>query len=164
MKPTAYVETSVVSYLTARPSRDLVLAAYQEITREWWRGALDRFRLVASELVVTEAGAGDSEAAAARLEALESTDLLGITGESEALTRKLLDEGAVPHRAVADAAHIAIAVTNGVDYPVTWNFRHIANAAMRTAIERICRQAGYEPPVICTPNELLGTDDANDAR
>ena len=164
MKPTAYVETSVVSYLTARPSRDLVLAAYQEITREWWREALDSFQLVASELVVTEAGAGDSEAARARLEALESIALLGITGEAEALTRKLLDEGAVPRRAAADAAHIAIAVTNGVDYLVTWNFRHIANAAMRTAIERICRQAGYEPPVICTPNELLGTDDADDAQ
>lgn len=129
----------------------------------WWREAPGRFQPVASEPVVTEAGAGDSEAARARVEALESASLLGISEEAEALTRKPLDEGAAPHRAAADAAHIAIAVTNGVDDPVTWNFRHIANAAMRTAIERICRQAGYEPPVICTPNELLGTDDANDA-
>ena len=163
MKPTAYVETSVVSYLTARPSRNIVIAAYQEITREWWRDAPDGFQLVASELVITEAGAGDPDAARARLEALESVTLIGATPEAETLTRKLIDAGAVPHHAAADAAHIAVAVANGVNYLVTWNFRHIANAAMRTRIERVCRQAGYDPPVICTPNELLETDGANDS-
>ena len=162
MQQTAYIETSVVSYLTARPSRDVVVAAYQEITRQWWQDAPDRFDLVASELVVTEAGAGDADAARARLEVLEFVTLLNTTENSEELTRLLLDLRAVPREAAADAAHIAIAVTNGVDYLVTWNFRHIANAAMRSRIELVCRQAGYEPPVICTPNELMETDNADD--
>ena len=163
MKPTAYIETSVVSYLTARPSRDLVIAAYQEITREWWRDAANEFQLVASELVIAEAGAGDPDAAQARLQALESITLIDATAEAESLATRLLDMGAVPQQAAADAAHVAIAVANGVEYLVTWNFRHIANAAMRTRIERVCRQVGFEPPVICAPNELLETDDANDS-
>ena len=155
MNPTAYIETSVVSYLTARPSRDVVVAAYQEVTREWWRDATERFQLVASELVVAECGAGDVDAARARLETLEGVTLLGTSAAAEDLARNLLDLGAVPRKAAADAAHIAIAAANGVEFLVTWNFRHIANAAMRVAIESACRQAGYKPPVICTPNELL---------
>lgn len=162
MQPTACIETSVVSYLTARPSRDVVVAAYQEITRQWWQDAADRFDLFASELVVTESGAGDADAARARLEALESVTLLNTTENSEELTRLLLHLGAVPREAAADAAHIAIAITNGVDYLVTWHFRHIANAAMRSRIELVCRQADYEPSVICTPNELMETDHADD--
>ena len=162
MKPIAYIETSVVSYLAARQSRDVVVAAYQEVTRQWWLTARGRFDLVASELVVTEAGEGDVHAARARLEMLESVTLLNVTRHSEELTRLLLDHGAVPREAAADAAHIAIAVANGVDYLVTWNFRHIANAAMRSRIELVCRQAGYEPPVICTPNELMEPDHADD--
>ena len=162
LKPAAYIETSVVSYLAARRSRDVVVAAYQEVTHEWWRTASSRFDLVASELVVTESGAGDEDAARARLEILESVTLLDVTENAEKLTRILLELGAVPREAAADAAHIAIAVTNGVDYLVTWNFRHIANAAMRSQIERVCRRAGYEPPVICTPNELMEHDHADD--
>ena len=155
MRLTAYIETSVVSYLTARPSRDVVIAAYQEITREWWFPAPDRFNLVASELVVAEAGAGDPDAARIRLEALKTVPLLDATPEAERLAQALVDLGAVPRQAAEDAAHIAIAATNGVDLLVTWNFRHIANAAIRARIEQACRQMGYEPPVICTPNELL---------
>ncbi len=162
VKPVAYIETSVVSYLTARQSRDVVVAAYQEVTREWWSTASARFELVASELVVTESGAGNVRAARARLEMLDSVTLLDVTENSEELTRLLLDRGAVPREAAADAAHIGIAVANGVDYLVTWNFRHIANAAMRSRIELVCRQAGYEPPVICTPNELMEADHADD--
>ena len=163
MKPIVYIETSVVSYLTARPSRDVVIAAYQEVTREWWRRAPRRFDLVASELVVTEAGAGDTDAARTRLKSLEAVTLLDATSDAEELARNLLDLGAVPRKAAADAAHIAIAATNGVDYLITWNFQHIANATMRSRIERVCRRAGYEPPVICTPNELMEPDDADDA-
>ena len=159
MKPTAYIETSVVSYLTARPSRDVVIAAYQQITREWWRIAPDRFDLVVSALVLSEAGAGDANAAKARMDALEGVTLLEATPDAERLAQHLIDLAAVPRQAADDAAHIAIAVTNGIDFLVTWNFRHIANAAMRMRIERACRQAGFEPPVICTPNELLEGDD-----
>jgi len=155
MKRIAYIETSVVSYLTARPSRDMVVAAYQEITREWWRNAPDRFDLVASQLVVAEAGSGDPGAAQVRLKMLEPIPLLDATPKAENLAQTLVDLEAVPRQAAEDAAHIAIAATNGVDFLVTWNFRHIANAAMRARIEQGCRQAGYEPPVICTPNELM---------
>ena len=158
MNPAAYIETSVVSYLTARPSRDVVVAAYQEVTRAWWRDAATRFELVASALVIAEARVGDVDAARARLEALKDVAFLDATLDAEQLTQTLLEFGAVPRQAAGDAAHIAIAVTNGVDYLVTWNFRHIANAAMRARIEYVCRRAGYEPPIICTPNELLETD------
>ena len=104
---------------------------------------------------MSECSAGDRSAAHARLEVLEGVALLNAFADAEDLARRLLELGAVPREAAADAAHIAIAVTNGVEYLVTWNFRHIANAAMRVRIERACREAGYEPPVICTPNELM---------
>ena len=163
MKPSVYIETSVVSYLTARPSRDVVVAAYQEITREWWSGAAERFNLLASELVVAEAGAGDAEAARARLNVLETVALLDAGDDAVGLAQRLLDQAALPHTAAGDAAHIAIAVTNGVDYLVTWNFRHIANAAMRSRIEAVCREAGYQPPVICSPSELMEPPNEVDA-
>lgn len=162
MKPTVYIETSVVSYLTALPSRDVVVAAYQQVTREWWRTAADRFDLVISALVLSEAQAGDPQAAGARMNALKSIPLVEATPEAEILAQRLIDEKAVPRQAADDAAHIAIAVTNGMSFLVTWNFRHIANAEMRSRIERTCTQAGYAPPVICTPNELLEGNDAND--
>ena len=168
MKPTVYIETSVVSYLTAWPSRDVVVAAYQLVTREWWHDAPDRFELVASELVVAEAAAGDADAALARMEKLKSVTLLEATEDAAELTQRLLtttdDLEAVPRKAAEDAAHIAIAVTSGVNFLVTWNFRHIANAAMRFRIERVCREAGYQPTVaICTPNELMEPGHADTA-
>jgi len=157
LKPRVYIETSVVSYLTARPSRDLVTAAYQEITREWWRSARGAYEMVASGLVVVEASAGDPDAAASRLAALEGIPLLDATPEAEQLAKSLVNDGAIPRRAAEDATHIAIAATNGADYLLTWNFRHIANAAMRAQIEDACRRAGYDPVIICTPNELTDT-------
>ena len=161
MKPKAYIETTVVSYLTTWPSRDVVIAGHQQITRDWWRSAADRFELVASELVINEAGAGDADAARDRLAALDSVTLLDATDEAAELAQKLIESGAIPEKAAEDAAHIAIAVTNGVAYLVTWNCRHIANATMRSQIERVCRNAGYEPAIICTPDELMETDDEN---
>jgi hypothetical protein len=162
MKPKAYIETSVVSYLTAWPSRDVVIAGHQQITRQWWATAADRFELVASQLVIDEANAGDAEAARDRLAALTSVTLLDATDEARQLAEELVAANAIPERKAEDAAHIAIAVTNGVDFLVTWNCRHIANAAMRSEIERVCRRAGYEPTIICTPDELMETDDEDE--
>ena len=162
-KPSVYVETSIISYLTARSSRDVVVAAYQEVTREWWCSASARFVLYASALVISEASTGNEDAARARLDALGKVSLLDATEEAVELTRKMLDLRAVPRKAADDAAHIAIAATNGVDYLVTWNFRHIANAAMRSWIEDVCRRSGYDPPVICTPNELMETGHAENS-
>ena len=140
-----------------------MVAAYQEVTRDWWQRAPGRFHLVASALVVSEARAGDPDAARARLEELEGIVLLDATNAAETLTAQLVGSGAVPPTAAEDAAHIAIAATNGVDHLVTWNFRHIANAAMRSRIEHVRRQAGYAPPVICAPNELLEFDHGDDS-
>ena len=114
-KPSVYVETSIVSYLTARPSRDLIIAAQQAMTREWWRAAPERFVLVASELVLTEASAGDADAARARLTALEMVTRIDTTEDAADLTRRLLELGAFPRQAAADAAHVGIAATNRVD-------------------------------------------------
>ena len=111
-KPSVYVETSIVSYLTARPSRDLIIAAQQAMTREWWRDAPERFVLVASELVLTEASEGDTDAARARLTALEMVTRLDTTKDAAALTRRLLELGAFPREAAADAAHVSVAATN----------------------------------------------------
>jgi predicted nucleic acid-binding protein len=154
MKSGIYVETSIVSYLTARPNRDLVRAAHQEVTREWWatRGAFD---LYISQLVLDEAAAGDAGAAAQRLEALRDLPLLELTTEATTLGQALLRQAALPSKAAADALHIALAAVHGMNYLLTWNCTHIANATMRPKIEAICRDNGFEPPVICTPLELV---------
>ena len=154
MKSRIYVETSVISYLTAWPSRDLVRAGHQETTRQWW-AARSTFELYISQLVLDEAAAGDAVAAAQRLEALRDVPLLELTSNATGLGGALIREAALPPKATADALHIAIAATHGMDCLVTWNCTHIANATMRPRIEAICRVNGFEPPVICTPFELL---------
>jgi len=156
MKPKIYVETTVIGYLTSQPRDDVTVAGHQNTTREWWNTAADRFDLVASQLVVQECSAGDEEAAKERLEALAEMTLLPTTTEAEQLADALITGHAVPESHPEDALHIALAAVHGVEYMVTWNCRHIANAAVRLTIERVCRDAGYEPPVICTPEELLG--------
>lgn len=155
MKPKVYLETTIVSYLTARPSRDLIIAAHQQITREWWekrRGELDLF---VSQIVLKEAAAGDEAAAAERLELLNSLPVLEITENATLLAEQIQKTVPLPERAAADALHIALAVVHGVDFLVTWNCRHIANAALRQRIEAVCTATGYGAPVICTPEELL---------
>ena len=155
MKPKIYVETSVISYLTARPSRDLIIAANQQITQEWWQVRRTEFDLYISQMVVQEASAGDPVAAQERLQVLDETPLLELTEDAATFAEQLIQQGALPPKAVEDALHIAVAALNGMDYLLTWNFKHIANATMRYRIEQLCRQMGYEPPIICTPQELL---------
>jgi predicted nucleic acid-binding protein len=155
MRSNLYVETSVISYLTARPGRDLIAAAHQELTREWWQRAASEFNLFASRLVVAEAQLGNSDAAAARLAALEPITLLNETAESRALASKLLIAGGLPKKAASDALHIAVATVHGMDYLVTWNCKHIANARILRFVTQTCRAANFEPPVICTPEELI---------
>jgi hypothetical protein len=155
MKPRVYLETTIPSYLTAWPSRDLIMAARQQITREWWDARRDDFELFSSELVVDEASAGDSDAATRRLEALANIAILDSTSDAGVLADKLLNEIPLPPKAAADSLHIAIAATSGMEYLLTWNCTHIANAEFRDSIERICRESGFEPPIICTPEELL---------
>ena len=157
-KPKVYVETSVISYLTAWASRDVVVAGHQQVTRDWWKLSQTRFELLASELVVQEASAGDLDAARDRLVVLDSLTLLEISESARDLAGRFVVAVAIPAKAAEDALHLAIAATNGVEYLVTWNCRHLANATMRARIEEVCRAAGYQPPTICTPEELLEVD------
>ncbi len=154
MKSSIYVETSIVSYLTSRPSRDLVQAAHQEVTRAWWAGS-DAYALYISQLVLDEAAAGDVSAAALRLEAIRDLPLLELTPSAVGLGRQLIRAAALPAKAVGDAIHIALAAAHGMRFLLTWNCTHIANATMRPKIESICRANGFEPPIICTPLELV---------
>ena len=153
MRPTVYIETSIISYLTARPSRDVIQIARQELTRTWWADRA-RYDVFVSDLVIQEASAGDIGAAERRLEALRSATVLGVSAEALALGQELLDRAALPSKARTDALHVAVAVVNGMEYLLSWNCAHIANATMRGRIEAVCRAMGFNPPIICTPEEL----------
>ncbi len=155
MNPKIYIETSVISYLTAWRSRDLVVAANQEATREWWDEHSKSFELYISETVIQEAAGGDEHAAGRRLEIINEIAELNITHAAQDLAKGLLSEIPLPKEAEIDGLHIAIATVHGMDYLLTWNCRHIANAVLRHPIESVCRKRGYEPPVICTPLELM---------
>jgi hypothetical protein len=155
MRWKVYVETSVISYLTSRLSRDLIVAGHQQITQEWWANQRDKFELFISQAVFEESAGGDQEAAQQRLSAIETLPLLEIAEEAIALAKDLVRMGPLPETAEVDALHIAIAVTNKVEYLLTWNCKHLANAALRSRIERVCRARGYDPVIICTPEELL---------
>jgi predicted nucleic acid-binding protein len=155
---TVYIETTVIGHLVGRDHPNPVIAGRQTVTRAWWSTASSTYRLFVSQLVIEECSAGDVEAAAERLDALRFVERLAATVDVDSLARALTEAGAVPASEPRDAFHIAIAAVNGVKYLVTWNFKHIANAAMREPIESVCRAAGFEPPIICTPDELLGTD------
>ena len=153
-KKKVYVETSVISNLAARPSCNLIDMARQVATQQWWDVAVSEYRLVISSLVEREAAKGDADAAKRRLEILRGLDALVITREVEALANRLLAATAVPMSSYEDAVHIAAAAVGGVDYLVTWNCRHIANAATMPKIYQTCQEAGFKCPVICTPEQL----------
>lgn len=155
-KPSIYIETSVVSYLVAEPSVNIVTAARQALTRQWWDEKRQDYELYISEFVVSEAASGDSLMADRRLAALSGIAEIQLTGAATDLAEMLIEEGPLPAKAALDALHIAVAVAGGMEFLVTWNFRHLANATMRGQIERKCRLRGFEPPIICTPEELSG--------
>ena len=153
--PTIYVETSVISYLAARPSRDVVVAGRQKITRDWWHQAKERNTLVASELVVEEVRAGNPDAARKRLAFLDGVKLLTTSAAVTHLAVVLLQEGAVPYKASSDATHLALAAVNRVDYLVTWNFKHIANPVKLSEIYRVFSAMDYGRTTICAPAALM---------
>jgi hypothetical protein len=156
LKPKLYLETTVPSYLTAWPSRDLIRAGHQQITREWWRTRRGRFDLYISQFVLDEAAGGDVEAVRERLAALDGLPVLDLTEAGADLADALRTNLALPEKAAADASHIAIAAVHGLHFLLTWNCTHIANAEMSGAIEATCEERGYSSPVICTPEELMG--------
>jgi len=154
MKARVYVETSVISYLTARPNNDIRAMANQNATIEWWETQRLNFDLFISEFVVAEASIGDPDAVERRLAAIADIMELQATDEVRVLGQELIRRNALPANAVVDAYHVAITTVNGVEYLLTWNCSHIANAHTRPRIEAACRALGYEPPIICTPQEL----------
>ncbi len=149
MAERVYIETTVVSYLTARPNRDVVIAGHQQITHEWWDTRRTSYELCISQLVRKEAGAGDSQAVLKPMTLLETSD------QALDLAKELIQAGALPAKAADDALHIAVAAMNGILYLLTWNCRHLANATMRPLIESVCAGKGLKAPIICTPEELL---------
>jgi hypothetical protein len=136
-------------------SRDLITAANQQITEEWWSVRRQDFDLFVSQIVLREVRAGDEDASRQRLEVVNDIPLLELSEEALQLAEALVNQQVIANNAAVDALHIAVAATNGMDYLITWNFKHIANAAMRSRIEYVCRLSGYEPPVICSPQELM---------
>jgi predicted nucleic acid-binding protein len=154
VKPKLYIETTVVSYLTARPTRDLIMTARQQITTGWWAARLTDFDCVISQLVLDEAGRGD-HAAALRLTALKPFHLLDINDDVTQLAERLIEEEALPANALDDAGHVAVCAVHGVKFLLTWNFRHLANAEKLDHIRQVCLLAGFFPSTICTPEELM---------
>ncbi|HUT88160.1 MAG TPA: type II toxin-antitoxin system VapC family toxin [Thermoguttaceae bacterium] len=160
MKPTVYLETTVIGYLAMRVSGILRVAANQQTTRDWWDNHRRRFDLFVSRFVVDECSDGDPVAAEERLAYLEGIPLLQMSDDVNSLAESLLLAVPLPEKAAIDALHISVAAVNGVQYLLTWNCKHIANPSLRPGIERVCRDMDYEPPVICTPQELLEIHDA----
>jgi len=156
MKKRIYIETSFVSYLTNPISRDLVLAAHQEISQEWWRKKRKGYLLLSSSLTHKEASEGNPECARKRIEILSEIGLVEITQEAIDFSKELIKLAIIPDKANHDALHIAIATVNHVDFLLTWNCRHIANAIIQKKIAKVAKALGHETPYICTPIELMG--------
>jgi hypothetical protein len=151
-----YIETTIPSYLTARPSRDIVQAARQQLTREWWDVERRNYDLCISQIVLDEAAAGDAEAAQRRMAVIDTLPLLDLTFEVDGLAETIMQSGLLPASASRDAVHIAVTAVHQVHFLLTWNCRHIANATIFRDLQHILMSAGYDVPVICTPEELLG--------
>ncbi len=155
MRPTVYLETSVVSYLCSRPSRDLIVAAHQQITTLWWEQALPRFDVYVSAPVLEECGRGDREAAALRLARIQMFPLLENTDGSNELAEYYCNTLTIPDKARADCYHLALAVWHGMDYLVSWNMTHIVNGSVIRRVQELNAAKNIQTPVICTPEELL---------
>ena len=153
---TVYLETTVISYLVARPSRDLLVAAHQQATQDWWASRRNEFDLYVSQVVIDEASVGDTAEIQKRLEAIDTLPVLEVTEEAESLTQAILSSGVLPARAVRDAAHVAVATVHGIEYLLTWNCKHLANAQITRRISLVCERLGQRMPIICTPEELMG--------
>ena len=153
---TVYIETSIVGYLTVRPSNNLILMANVEATREWWETRRVEFELYISQTVLDEVARGDAEIAIKRLDILKDFPLLEVNESVENLAAQFLTKSNLPPKAADDSIHIAVATVFGLDYLLTWNCKHIANAQIQKKLAQISFDAGYELPTICTPYELMG--------
>ena len=156
MTETVYIKTSILGYLTARSTKDLILAANIEITKDWWESRRNAFTLYTSEAVLEEVAQGDAKIAAQRREILRNFPLLSLNQVVQGLAAQFLAQSSLPAKARVDAIHIAAATIHGMDYLLTWNCKHIANAQMQRKLAEISLDFGYVLPILCTPNELMG--------
>lgn len=156
MKNKVYVESSVISFLTARPSRDLIVAAYQQITSDWWNNERNKYQCYISQVVIDEVSQGDQQAAAERLKTITDFIKIGFNDTVFKLIEEYNQVLEIPERAKLDVYHLALAVGNGMDFILTWNFKHMANAFVRDKLYRINGILGLQTPAICTPEELIG--------
>ena len=159
--PSAYIETTIPSYYVARTSLNLLQASRQASTRMWWDGGCSGFDLFTSLEVIDEAGEGEEEMAGMRLALLNKTTRLEITDDVGSLATRLVASGLVPDKAASDAIHIAVASVHGMNYLVTWNFKHIANPFTRERLRTTIHEAGFQMPVMCSPDELLQQNEDN---
>ena len=155
MKPTVYIETSVISYRTARPSRDLLVAAHQQVTHEWWEHALPQCDPFISPVVLEEIAHGDPDAAQRRQQSIAAFPVLEVVPEVHTLAAAYFAAIPLPDKSQADAYHLALAAWHGVDYLVSWNCTHIVSGRVRMIVEEVNAEFGIRTPIICTPEELM---------
>jgi hypothetical protein len=160
--PSVYIETTIPSYLVARPSRDLITAAHQQISHEWWGTARRRFDCYVSEAVLDEIRVGDPGYAAQRMEIVAEMDILAFSDDVEVLIRAYDRRLGLSGSATADLPHFAYAVAYNMDYLVTWNCKHIANGQVIKRLTVVNAQLGRPTPIIVTPEELLTTFPGDD--
>lgn len=151
-----YLETTFISYLVARPSRNLIVAAHQQATEEWWANRRADFQNYVSQVVIDEASAGDPAEVEKRTAVLATLSVLEVTDDAKLLVDAIVAARILPPHSVRDAAHVAVAAVHHVDYLLTWNCRHLANAQIAPRIALVCERLGYRMPIVCTPEELMG--------
>ena len=150
-----YIETTILGYLVALPAKDVVIAGHQKTTLDWWAYRRTAFECFISQVVIDEISAGDPSEVRKRLFVADSLNSLAVTVDAEQLTESIMKSGILPPKAIRDAAHIAVATVHGVQYLLTWNCKHLANAQIAKRVANLCRLAGFEMPTICTPEELF---------
>ena len=155
MKPSVYIETTIVSYLTAKPSRDLVLAAHQQITTEWWTDVRPQVNCYVSAFLIDEASRGNAVYAQKRLDEIVDFTVLEVNEEIEDLARQYFEALQIPEKAKIDAFHLAVAAWHKMDYLLSWNCKHIASARVQKMMQKINAKLGIYTPVVCTPEELM---------
>jgi hypothetical protein len=151
-----YLETTFISYLVARPSRDVIVAGHQQTTQDWWTNRRHQFECSISQVVIDEASVGDPGEVQKRTAVIGGLPTLEVTADAESLTKAIMAAGILPPHAFPDAAHVAVATVHAVDFLLTWNCKHLANAQVVRRISLVCESLGYRMPVICTPDELMG--------
>jgi len=155
MKPSVYIETTIISYLTAKPSRDLIIAAHQQITSDWWTDVRPQVDCYVSPFLIDEASRGDAIYAQKRLDEIVDFTVLEVNEEIEDLAQEYFAALQIPEKAKIDAFHLAVAAWHKMDYVLSWNCKHIASGRVQKTLQEINLRLGVHTPIVCTPEELM---------